>query len=90
MFKCFTCYQGWAVLSIAILAGGYLAIWHGLHVAVALPFLVLLACPLMHIFMHRGHGHHHGHAPSKDAAPAAATSSRQSPVKGETDGNIQA
>jgi hypothetical protein len=25
-----------------------------------LPFLVLLACPLMHMFMH--HGHHHGGA----------------------------
>jgi hypothetical protein len=22
-------------------------------------FLFLLACPLMHIFMHGGHGHHH-------------------------------
>ena len=22
----------------------------------ALPYLVLLACPLMHLFMHRGHG----------------------------------
>lgn len=22
----------------------------------ALPFLILLLCPLMHVFMHRGHG----------------------------------
>ena len=22
------------------------------------PFLLLLACPLMHLFMHRGHGDH--------------------------------
>jgi hypothetical protein len=28
-----------------------------------LPFLILLACPLMHIFMHHGH-HHHGSPPS--------------------------
>jgi hypothetical protein len=27
----------------------------------ALPYLILLACPLMHLFMHRGHGHHAGH-----------------------------
>lgn len=27
-----------------------------------LPFLLLLACPLMHRFMHRGHGHRAGHA----------------------------
>jgi hypothetical protein len=25
----------------------------------ALPLLFLLACPLMHVFMHHGHGHHH-------------------------------
>lgn len=23
-----------------------------------LPFLILLACPLMHLFMHRSHGQH--------------------------------
>jgi hypothetical protein len=29
----------------------------------ALPYLLLLACPLMHLFMHRGQGnHHHGRA----------------------------
>lgn len=36
-------------------------------------YLILLACPLMHFFMHRGHGHghggHHGHA-SADEPPA--------------------
>jgi hypothetical protein len=24
-----------------------------------LPYLILLACPLMHLFMHHGHGHGH-------------------------------
>jgi hypothetical protein len=28
-----------------------------------LPFLVVLACPLMHLFMHHGHGHHHEKLP---------------------------
>ncbi|WP_447274122.1 DUF2933 domain-containing protein [Burkholderia sola] len=23
-----------------------------------LPYLLLLSCPLMHLFMHHGHGHH--------------------------------
>ncbi|NMJ39905.1 DUF2933 domain-containing protein [Roseomonas sp. JC162] len=27
------------------------------HVLGALPYLVLLACPLMHLLMHRGHRH---------------------------------
>jgi hypothetical protein len=26
-----------------------------------LPFLLFLACPLMHLFMHHGHGGHGGH-----------------------------
>jgi hypothetical protein len=30
---------------------------HRLHVLGYLPFLLLLACPLMHVFMHHGHSH---------------------------------
>ncbi|WP_439013825.1 DUF2933 domain-containing protein [Ralstonia holmesii] len=26
-----------------------------------LPFLLLASCPLMHLFMHGGHGHGHHH-----------------------------
>ena len=33
---------------------------HRAHFISALPFLLLLACPLMHIFMHGGHGGHRG------------------------------
>jgi Protein of unknown function (DUF2933)/Heavy metal binding domain len=33
---------------------------HHAHILGALPLLLLAACPLIHIFMHRGHGHHHG------------------------------
>ncbi len=34
---------------------------HNAHLGQLLPFLILLACPLMHVFMHKGHGHgHHG------------------------------
>ena len=39
-------------------AAYFLLTEHLAHVVGALPFLVLLACPLMHIFMHGGHGHH--------------------------------
>lgn len=47
---------GWAVtLSLAVL-GGYLLWNHTGHAVYALPYLFLLACPLMHVF-----GHHHGH-----------------------------
>ena len=83
MFSCFKSYRGWAVLGLAALLGGYLVIWHGAHLAVALPFLVLAACPLMHIFMHRGHGHHHGKGTSEGEPPAPSSSSRPASKKGE-------
>lgn len=41
----------------AIVAGFYLWTEHRDHLLSALPYLLLLACPLMHLFMHRGHGH---------------------------------
>ena len=34
---------------------------HGAHLLGYAPFLLILACPLMHIFMHGGHGGHGGH-----------------------------
>lgn len=60
MFSCFKTTKGLVLLAVAILIGGYLVIWHQQHVFAALPFLVILACPLMHLFMHGGHGGH-GH-----------------------------
>lgn len=48
---------GWG-LSLAIAGmGAYLLIKHTGHVLDAIPFLLLLACPLMHLFGH--HGRHH-------------------------------
>ena len=32
---------------------------HRAHLFGVLPFLLILACPLMHLVMHRGHGGHH-------------------------------
>lgn len=42
-------------------AAFYLYTEHEAHLLGALPWLLLLACPLMHMFMHQGHGGHHGH-----------------------------
>jgi hypothetical protein len=36
---------------------------HRAHLLGALPWLLLLACPAMHFFMHRGHGKGPGHEP---------------------------
>ena len=41
---------------------------HRAHFFGALPFLLLLACPLMHFFMHGGHGHNQRAAQQPDAA----------------------
>lgn len=34
---------------------------HWAHIVPYLPWLILLACPLLHIFMHGGHGQGYGH-----------------------------
>ncbi len=39
----------------------WLFTYHHEHLLGWLPYLILLACPLMHIFMHGGHGSHGGH-----------------------------
>jgi hypothetical protein len=47
------------IILIALAALGiYLIVWHQQHLLGALPFLFILLCPLMHFFMHGGHGHH--------------------------------
>ena len=48
------------LLVLGAVAGYFLLTEHRAHFFGALPFLLLLACPLMHIFMHGGHGGHGG------------------------------
>lgn len=48
---------------VAALAAAYVLLKHGAHVFEWLPYVALLACPLMHLFMHRGHGGHDKHGP---------------------------
>ena len=45
------------VITVVLVAIVYLLTRHADHALQYLPVLVILACPLMHIFMHRGHRH---------------------------------
>ncbi len=52
----------WVFYGFLAVAGFFLFTEHRAHLLGALPFLLLLlACPLMHLFMHHGHGAHGGH-----------------------------
>ncbi len=56
---------GWWVF--AAIALFYLLSEHRAHLFGFLPYLLLLACPLMHFFMHGRHGEHrHGGSATED------------------------
>lgn len=50
-----------AALMLAVVVGVYLVQEHWTHLAGDWIYLLLLACPLMHLFMHGGHGGHGNH-----------------------------
>ena len=65
--------QGIVLLAFLAIAGYFLWTEHRAHLLGALswlPWLLLLACPLLHLFMHGRHGGHggdeHSHGPSKE------------------------
>ena len=52
------------LIGFALIGGFFLIAEHRAHLVpylVWLPWLFLLACPLMHVFMHHGHGDHDQH-----------------------------
>lgn len=59
---------GIATLVALAVIGFLIYTGHGAHLLGALPYLLILACPLMHIFMHGGHSHHH-HKDDVEAKP---------------------
>lgn len=51
---------GIVLIGFLLIAGYFLVTEHRAHLALALPYLpwlLLLACPFLHFFMHGGHGH---------------------------------
>ena len=57
------------LIVMGAIAAYFLLSEHRAHFFGALPFLLLLACPLMHIFMHHGHGGHGGRQQPDTSAP---------------------
>jgi Protein of unknown function (DUF2933) len=51
---------GLVLIGFLAIAAYFLVTEHQAHVFGFLPYLLLLACPLMHLFMHHGHDGHGG------------------------------
>ena len=58
----------WVFYGFLAIAGFLLFTEHRAHVLGILPYLFLLACPLMHLFMHHDHGGHSQHTHNHDSS----------------------
>lgn len=76
-----------AATGFLLVAGFFLTTEHRALVFGLLPFLLILACPLLHLMLHRGHGSKHSHGGGRHeggpgdrsaAAPAGQTVADQS------------
>ena len=81
--------SGAIFIAFALIALFFLFTEHRAHLFGWLPFLLLLACPLLHLFHgHGGHGGHAGHedqprgSDSGSSRPSGSTASEQPPVQG--------
>jgi len=67
----------WVLLGFIAIAAFLLITEHRAHLYGFLPYAFLLACPLMHLFMHGGHGgHQHHHHRHDNADPARSREKR--------------
>lgn len=78
--------RGWSRANIVFvaflaIAAFYLITEHTAHVFGYLPFLLLLACPFLHMFMHGGHGGH-GDTKPPSGKPGSDTTPPAPPAAG--------
>ena len=67
---------GLILLAFLGIASFYLVTEHTAHVFGFLPYVLLLLCPLLHLFMHGGHGQHGRHGPGSRDAEGTVHASR--------------
>lgn len=67
----------WIFIGFAVAAGVLLFSEHRAHLLGFLPYLLLLACPLMHFFHHHG-GHRHPH-PGRESHSKTTGSNEEKP-----------
>jgi hypothetical protein len=53
---------GLTLIAFLAIAAFFLIAEHTAHLFGVLPYVLLFLCPLLHFFMHRGHGDPAGHA----------------------------
>lgn len=71
-------WTGWVTCALLGLAVLLLLIEHQAHVFGVRPYLLLLLCPLWHLFAHRrGHGHHHEQHTNREKTGATNRSSNR-------------
>ncbi|MGX6571301.1 DUF2933 domain-containing protein [Cupriavidus necator] len=81
--------SGFIFAAFGLIALFFLFTEHRAHLFGWLPFLLLLACPLLHMFHgHGGHGDHAGQEPPRDSdsdapRPSGPASSKQPPKGAE-------
>lgn len=66
----------WVLFGFLAVAAYFLWTEHQAHLMGALPYLLLLACPLMHLFHHGHGGHGHRHGQHDHTAPRETTRNR--------------
>ncbi|CDS52741.1 Asl7591 protein [Polaromonas sp. CG9_12] len=71
------------LIVMGAIAAYFLLTEHRAHFWGVLPYLLILACPLMHLFMHHGHGHGDSLAHKHDGGQHPDTSASPPPTTGD-------
>jgi len=76
----------WIAL-LGFIVGAALFLWneHQAHILGVLPWALLLLCPALHLFMHRGHGRHGVHRGHGDHGGGGVSSGSHDMDKGQVE-----